>query len=99
MRIILIFTSLLITSVSIQAIDVQPKYKPGDCITPTAGHYTWHGQYAKVQAFSAIEGLTKNNSYILAFPFYASNHSIYDKEIELFTKKVSKDLCKQESNV
>ena len=69
------------------------KYKRGDCITPITVSYSWYGKYATVEAYSKIEGLTKEKSYILAFPFSGSNSTIFDKEIELVTKKVIPSLC------
>jgi hypothetical protein len=79
--------------VSSWANDEAPKYQKGDCITPVAESYSWYGKYATVEAYSVIEGLTKSKSYILAFPFSGSNSTIFEKEIELATKKVKSSLC------
>jgi len=89
----IIATILVSFSVSSWAIDDVPKYQKGDCITPIVESYSWHGKYATIEAYSAIEGLTKEKSYILAFPFNGSNSTIFSKEIESATKKVSPSLC------
>jgi len=71
----------------------EGKYKRGDCITPTDPLYSWHGEYALVDAYSRIEGFGKEKRYILTFPRSGSGTSIYDKDIELKTLKVSIELC------
>ena len=68
-------------------------YERGDCITPTLESYSWYGKYAKVEALTPIEGFTSNKVYILAFPFNASNNSIFNKNIEKTTMKVKPSLC------
>lgn len=75
------------------AIDDDQKYRRGDCITPVIESYSWHGTHATVEAYSVIEGFTKEKSYILAFPFNGSNSTIFTKEIEFATKKVCPSLC------
>ena len=84
---------LVSLSLSSWASDNDPKYQKGDCITPVVESYSWHGKYATVEAYSSIEGLTKEKSYILAFPFSGSNSTIFSKEIESATKKVKPSLC------
>ena len=65
-----------------------PKYQLGDCITPTDKAYSWHGEYAKVEAYvQKAEGIS-GSSYVLWFPAYKSNNNIFVKDIELSTKKV-----------
>ena len=71
----------------------EPKYKLGDCITPTDKNYSWYGKFAKVDAFTKLEGYSGKN-YILTFPKYASNTSIFTQEIESHTKKVDINNCK-----
>jgi len=89
-----ILTTILVSlSVPAWASDNDPKYQRGDCITPIMESYSWHGKYATVEAFSVIDGFTKEKSYILAFPFNGSNSTIFSKEIESATKKVSSSLC------
>lgn len=90
---LLIIGILLQLSVVTWAKDSSPKYQRGDCITPVASTYSWHGKYATVEAFTSIDGLTKEKSYILAFPFSGSSSTIFDKEIEAATKKISQSLC------
>lgn len=68
------------------------KYVQGDCITPTTQTYSWYGKYARVEAYSKMEGFSGTN-YILAFPKSVSNSVIFGQEIENHTKKVDKDLC------
>ena len=66
----------------------SPKYKRGDCITPTNENYSWFGEYAKVEAFVLESTVTKNKSYVLSFPTYKTSNNLFDKEIERDTKKV-----------
>jgi hypothetical protein len=75
------------------ANDDTHQYQKGDCITPVAESYSWHGKYATVKAYSSIEDLTNTKLYILAFPFSGSNSTIFTKEIESVTKKVRASLC------
>lgn len=84
---------LLTIIASSYADDVEPKYKRGDCITPIDVTYTWYGQYARVEAFSSLEGFSLSKKYILAFPNSISNDAIFYQQIELFTKKVNPKLC------
>ena len=65
-----------------------PKYKYGDCITPTSETYSWYGEYAKVEAFVIESKGTKNSSYVLNFRTYKSSNNLFMKEIERGTKKV-----------
>jgi hypothetical protein len=85
--------ALLAFSAFVWAADETPKFQRGDCITPVAESYSWYGKYAVVEAYSSIDGLTKEKSYILAFPFSGSNSAIFSKEIELASKKVNPSLC------
>ena len=73
--------------------ETSQKYERGDCITPTDESYSWYGKYALVNAFSRIDGVTSNKSYILSFPYDGSTDAIYDKEIEGYIKRVSPELC------
>lgn len=84
---------LLSLSASAWAINNNPKYHRGDCITPVVKSYSWYGKYATVEAYSVIEGFTKEKSYILAFPFNSSISTIFSKEIESATTKVNPSLC------
>jgi hypothetical protein len=71
-----------------------PKYKNGDCITPTDNSYSWYGKYARVEAFSKIEGYSgAGEQYILLFPNNYINSVIFTQEIELYTKSVNKTKC------
>lgn len=87
-RLALILCSLFVVGVT----QAASRYTHGDCITPTTESYTWFGKYARVEAFTEIEGYPGKN-YILAFPKSISNDVIFGKEIEQHTKKVDKKLC------
>jgi len=65
-----------------------PKYEYGDCITPTDSTYSWYGEYAKVESFVIESKGNEGRSYVLWFPEYKSNRSLFRKEIESGTKKV-----------
>jgi len=66
-----------------------PKYKYGDCITPTDTRYSWYGKYAKVEAYVRKADGVQGSAYVLWFPDYDSSTNFYEKEIESSTKKVS----------
>ena len=84
---------LLVVALSVLGVaQASPKYLQGDCITPTAETYSWYGKYARVEAFSKIEGYSGEN-YILAFPKSVSNSVIFGQEIESQTKRVDRNLC------
>ena len=66
-----------------------PKYEYGDCITPTDTSASWHGEYAKVEAFVTEAKGIPGSSYVLWFPEYKSNDTLFQKSyIEANTKKV-----------
>ena len=90
----LIFSSILLFTLAntVNAESAQ-KYERGDCITPINTTYSWYGKYAKVEAFSRIEGVTDSKAYILSFPFSGSSDSIFNKEIEQYTKRVNVKKC------
>jgi hypothetical protein len=69
------------------------KYAKGDCITPVDNDYSWYGKYARVEAFSRIDGVSEKPVYVLAFPKSASNSVIFEQSIETHTHKVEKGLC------
>jgi len=87
--VLMIFIAL---PIFIYASDEQ-KYKAGDCITPTDKMYSWYGQYARVEAYSTIDGYS-GKKYILTFPKYISNSSIFDQGIEGVTIKADNENCK-----
>ena len=70
----------------------DPKYSVNDCITPTDVTYSWYGKYARVETFSKIDGYPGKN-YVITFPSYASNSSIFSTDIESHTKKVNAEYC------
>ena len=90
----LIFSSILLFILAnmVNAESAQ-KYERDDCITPINTTYSWYGKYAKVEAFSRIEGVTDSKAYILSFPFSGSSDSIFNKEIEQHTKRINIKKC------
>ncbi len=90
MKSLLAFSLLLLCSGLVVA--GESKYSRGDCITPTNKYYSWTGKFARVEAFSEIDGFS-GKVYILTFPNATSNDSIYGKTIEKDTKLVDKKNC------
>lgn len=84
--------AVTISSLSL-ATEYGQKYQRGDCITPTKESYSWHGEYATVEAFTPIEGFTSNKVYVLAFPFWGANSALFSPEIERATRKVKPSSC------
>jgi len=70
----------------------EPKYKRGDCITPTDNTYSWFGKYARVEGVGSIDGFS-GKTYALLFMNYQSNSTIFSKSIERSTKNVERVLC------
>lgn len=89
----IVFTVLLMCAWPAIA-ERESKYRAGDCITPTEKLYSWYGHYARVEAYSAIDGHIIKN-YILAFPNYKSNDSIFSRAIETKTMAVDPAYCEQ----
>ena len=92
MKLIISSTLLLVLANTVNA-EIAQKYEIGDCITPTNTTYSWHGKYAKVEAFSTVQGVTDSKAYILSFPFSGSSSTIFNKEIEQHTKRVNAKHC------
>jgi len=92
MKLILSSILLIILSNVVNA-ETAGKYERGDCITPTNTTYSWYGKYAKVEAFSRVDGVTDSKAYILSFPFSGSSDTIFNKEIEQHTKRVNTEKC------
>lgn len=90
MKSLLAFSLLLLCSGL--AVAEESKYSRGDCITPTNKTYSWTGKFARVDAFSGIDGYS-GKVYILTFPNAVSNDSIFGRTIEKDTKLVDKKNC------
>ena len=54
--IVSLFIFLVVSFASLDA-----KYQPGDFITPTKPTYSWYGEYAKVEAYSSVDGFSGKN--------------------------------------
>jgi len=87
----LLLISIVLLSGAAQASDKQ-KYKRGDCITPTDRTYSWFREFARVDAFSEIDGFS-GEKYILSFPNSISTDSIFSKDIEKSTKLTNERNC------
>ena len=74
-------------------------YKAGDCITSVDSKSTWFNQFARVEAFSNVDGYSNGKKYILTFPNYNSNSSVFEQNIESFTKTVSNKMCEVDTSV
>lgn len=72
---------------------INPKYKKGDCITPTQSSYSWYGKIARVEAVSHIQGYEAKQNYVLVILDYKSNSVIFDLNIDSTTKKVDSAQC------
>lgn len=88
MRLVIALLVLFVSGCSSERLDTSDKYQRRDCITPTDTSYSWYGEVATVEAYSAIDGFS-GKLYILSFPEYRSNSAIFDPEIEGTTAKVS----------
>ena len=67
-------------------------YKRGDCILAIEPSYTWVNQFARVEAYSSIDGFSGKN-YVLLFPTYQTKAVIFDRSIEANTVKVPSKYC------
>ena len=91
----ILFSACLIFSSTITQASDEQKYSRGDCITPTNETYSWFSKFARVDAFSEINGFS-GKKYILTFPNSVSNDSIFSKDIERDTKLMDKQNCRIE---
>lgn len=88
-----VLSGLLVLTISFYSnASEKPKYKLGDCITPTNINYSWFGKFAKVEAFSIIDGFPGEN-YILLFSNFKANSVIFSQSIESNTKKIDDNFC------
>jgi hypothetical protein len=72
----------------------EPKYKRGDCITPTDSTYSWYGEYARVEGWGKFTGAWEGEwNYSLWFPHYRSGATLFAKSIEDDTKEVRRSMC------
>ncbi|EID0695623.1 TPA: hypothetical protein ACMDT1_003447 [Vibrio parahaemolyticus] len=90
MKRFIIISLFVFPMVSFASLDA--KYQRGDCITPTKPTYSWYGEYAKVEAYSSVDGFSGKN-YILLFPNYLASAAVFSSNIEKDTKKVSSEKC------
>ena len=67
-------------------------YKRGDCILAIEPSYTWVNQFARVEAYSSIDGFP-GKIYVLLFPTYRSNNVLFGRSIEANTVKVPSKYC------
>jgi|GEM_PF-1066797 len=87
--------SLLMSSGMAVAADSNVEAKPyqrGDCITATDQSYSWVGKFARIEAYSSIDGFGGKN-YVLLFYGYQTKAVIFDKSIEAHTVKVDSRYC------
>jgi len=67
-------------------------YKRGDCILAIEPSYSWVNHYARVEAYSSIDGFQGKN-YVLLFLTYQTKAVIFDRSIEANTVKVPSKYC------
>jgi len=87
--------SLLLSNGMAVAADSGTKLKPyqrGDCITAIDPSYSWVGKFARIEAYSSIDGFEGQN-YVLLFFDYQTNVVIFSKSIEAHTVKVDNRYC------
>lgn len=96
MKYIAYFFSILLL---ISCDNSSGKYKAGDCITSVDSKSTWFNQFARVEAFSNVDGYSNGKKYILTFPNYKSNSSVFAQNIESFTKIVNKEMCEVDTSL
>ena len=88
----LTLTMLLGSGLTVAANQDGVPYKRGDCILAIEPSYSWFNQYARVEAYSSIDGFQGKN-YVLLFLTYQTKAVIFDRSIEANTVKVPSRYC------
>jgi hypothetical protein len=88
----LTLTMLFVGGMAVAANQDSMPYKRGDCILAIEPSYSWVNHYARVEAYSPIEGF-QGESYVLLFLTYQPKAVIFDRSIEANTVKVPSKYC------
>jgi hypothetical protein len=88
----LTLTMLLGSGLAVAANQESMPYKRGDCILGIEPSYSWVNHYARVEAYSPIEGF-QGESYVLLFLTYQPKAVIFDRSIEANAVKVPSKYC------
>ena len=88
----LTLTMLLGSGLTVAANQDSVPYKRGDCILGIEPSYSWVNHFARVEAYSSIDGFQGKN-YVLLFLTYQTKAVIFDRSIEANTVKVPSKYC------
>ena len=88
----LTLTMLLGSGLTVAANQDSVPYKRGDCILGIEPSYSWVNHFARVEAYSSIDGFQGKN-YVLLFLTYQTKAVIFDRSIEANTVKVPSRYC------
>ena len=88
----LTLTMLLGSELAVSANQDSMPYKRGDCILAIEPSYSWVNHFARVEAYSSIDGFQGKN-YVLLFLTYQTKAVIFDRSIEANTVKVPSRYC------
>lgn len=93
-QVLLGLTLLLLLSggLAVAASQDSMPYKRGDCIVAIEPSYSWFNHYARVEAYSSIEGFRGKN-YVLLFLNYQTTNVIFNRSIESNTVRVPSKFC------
>ena len=88
----LTLTMLLGSELVVAANQDSMPYKRGDCILAIEPSYSWVNHFARVEAYSSIDGF-QGKIYVLLFLTYQTKAVIFDRSIEANTVKVASRYC------
>ena len=88
----LTLTMLLGSELAVATNQDSMPYKRGDCILAIEPSYSWVNHFARVEAYSSIDGF-KGKNYVLLFLTYQTKAVIFDRSIEANTVKVPSKYC------
>ena len=88
----LALSMLLGSGLAVVANQDSMPYIRGDCILGIEPSYSWANHFARVEAYSSIEGFQGEN-YVLLFLTYQTKAVIFDRSIEENTVKVPSKFC------
>ena len=88
----LALSMLLGSGLAVAANQDSMPYKQGDCILGIEPSYSWVNHFARVEAYSSIEGF-QGEYYVLLFLTYQPKAVIFDRSIEANTVKVPSKFC------
>ena len=88
----ILLAMFFVSEMAVAANQDSMPYKRGDCILAIEPSYSWVNQFARVEAYSSIDGF-RGKIYVLLFPTYQTKAVLFDRSIEANTVKAPSKYC------